>query len=476
MKRLAIALLVLAIISGCAIGPDYRRPDVPAPGAFINEPEKAAETANTEWWKQFNDPVLDKLIAEALANNKNIKIAAANVEQAAGLLIQARSPIFPQLNYSGTAERYRNSELAATPIPATVANPQNSFQAVGAASWEIDLWGRIRRLTESAQANLLATEYAKRGVVLSLVSSMATSYLQLRGLDEQLRIAKMTLATYADSVKIFDLQYQYGVVSQMNVEQARSQYETAAAQIPSIESSIAQTEYAISVLLGRNPGPVERGKPITELTLPHVPAGIPSQLLERRPDILQAEQQLVSANAQIGAARALYFPTISLTGYYGTSSGELSDLFKGPSRMWNYGGSITGPIFAGGAVYGQVKQAEAAQQAALLNYQAAIQSAFSDVEKSLVASRKLQEQLKAQQRLVTANREYVRLAKLQYDGGYVPYSTVLQAEQQLFPSELNLAQTQSSLFSSLVTIYQAMGGGWVVEAEKQAISVNAAQK
>ncbi len=210
--------------------------------------------------------------------------------------------------------------------------------------------------------------------------------------------------------------------------------------------------------------------------MPAVPAGIPSQLLERRPDIQQAEQQLVSANAQIGAARALYFPTISLTGYYGTSSGELSDLFKGPSRMWNYGGSITGPIFTGGAVYGQVKQAEAAQKAALLSYQAAIQNAFSDVEKSLVASRKLQEQLKAQQRLVTANREYVRLSKLQYDGGYVPYSTVLQAEQQLFPSELNLAQTQSSLLASLVTIYQAMGGGWVVEAEKQAISANTAQK
>ena len=232
MKRLATALLALAIISGCAIGPDYRRPDVAAPGTFINKPEQAAETANTEWWKQFNDPVLDKLIAEALANNKNVKIAAANVEQAAGVLIQVRSPIFPQLNYSGTAERYRNSELAATPIPSTVPNPQNSFQALGAASWEIDLWGRIRRLTESAQANLLATEYAKRGVVLSLVSSVASSYLQLRGLDEQLRIAKMTLATYAESVRIFDLQYQYGVVSQMNVEQARSQYESAAAQIP----------------------------------------------------------------------------------------------------------------------------------------------------------------------------------------------------------------------------------------------------
>ncbi len=467
MKRLAVLLTIVSLFfAGCAVGPDSRRPEVTVPGSFINEVKTAADTVNTQWWNQFNDPVLDKLIAEALANNKDIKIAAANVQQAVGVLIQTRSPIFPQLNYSGTAQRYLNSELAATPIPASVPNPQNAFTLLGSATWEIDLWGRIRRLTESAQADLLATEYAKRGVVLSLVSSVASSYLQLRGLDEQLRISKMTLATYAESVRIFELQYQYGVVSQMNVEQARSQYETAAAQIPQIESSIAQTEYAISILLGRNPGPVERGKPISELVLPAVPAGIPSQLLERRPDLQQAEQQLVSANAKIGAARALYFPTITLTGSYGTSSGELSDLFKGPARTWSYGGSITGPIFAGGSIYGQVKQAEAAQQAALLSYQSAIQNAFRDVETSLINSQKLNEQVRAQERLVRANREYARLSRLQYDGGYVPYSTVLQAEQQLFPSELNLAQTKSSLLGSLVTIYQAMGGGWVNVADK----------
>ena len=267
-------------------------------------------------------------------------------------------------------------------------------------------------------------------------------------------------------MRIFELQFQYGVVSQMNVEQARSQYESAAASIPSIESQIAQTEYALSILLGRNPGPVERGKPITELNMPVVPSGIPAQVLERRPDILQAEQQLVSANAQIGAARALYFPTISLTGTFGTASSDLSDLFKGPARVWSYGGSITGPIFTGGAIYGQVMQAKAAQQAALLGYQSAIQNAFRDVETSLINSQKLNEQVRAQQRLVRANREYARLSHLQYDGGYVPYSTVLQAEQQLFPSELNMVQTQAALFSSLVSIYQAMGGGWVNIADK----------
>ena len=207
--------------------------------------------------------------------------------------------------------------------------------------------------------------------------------------------------------------------------------------------------------------------------MPEVPSGVPSQVLERRPDILQSEQELVSANAQIGAAKALYFPTITLTGGYGQASSDLSDLFKGPARVWNYGGSITGPIFAGGSVYGQVMQAEAGQKAALLSYQAAVQSAFSDVENALVANQKYVEQLKAQERLVNANREYARLSWLQYKAGYVPYSTVLQGEQQLFPSELSLAQTRTATFSSLVTIYQAMGGGWVVEAERRTMPAEA---
>jgi multidrug efflux system outer membrane protein len=473
MKRFAMVLLNIALLAGCAVGPDYRRPEISAPGSYMYEVKNAGDTANTEWWHQFEDPILDETIAEALANNKSVKIAAAKVEQASGLLIQTRSPIFPQINYSGSGEKQRLTELAATPMSASIPNPQTAYQVLAGASWEIDLWGRIRRLTESAQANLLASEYAKRGVVLSLVASVASSYLQLRGLDEQLRISKQTLAAYAETVRIFELQHQYGVVSRMTVEQARSQYETAAAAIPGIESQIAQTQNAICILLGRNPGPVERGKSITELTMPAVPEGVPSQVLERRPDILQAEQQLIASNAQIGAARALYFPTITLTGYYGGASSDLSNLFNGPARVWNYGGSITGPIFAGGAIWGQVFQAEAGQRAALLNYQAVIQSAFSDVENSLIANQKLIEQIRSQERLVRASGEYARLSRLQYNGGYVPYSTVLQADQQLFPSELSLAQTRAAVFSSFVAIYQAMGGGWVLEADKLTASADA---
>ena len=458
--RSLIVLAFAVLLFGCMVGPDYVRPKVDVPAAFRYEDREAKESANTEWWKLFQDPVLNALIAEALANNKNVKIAVANIEKAAGVLTQTRSPLYPQIGYGGSAARERASEAEAVPVPSIIPNPQTSYQVLASASWEIDLWGRIRRLSESAQAELLATEEAWHGVILSLVASIASTYIQLLGLDEQLLVSKQTLATYAESVKIFELRFKYGQVSQMTVEQARSQYETAAAAIPQLESQIAQTENALSILLGRNPGPVRRGKTINRLELPAVPAGLPSEVLTNRPDIRQAEQNLIAANAQIGAARALYFPTISLTGAFGFASSDLSNLFTGSARVWSYAGSFAGPIFTGGAISSQVKQAEAARSAALFSYELAIQSAFADAENSLVARSKLVEQVQAQERLVRANSEYVRLARLQYDGGYSPYSTVLQAEQQLFPSELNLVQSHAALFVSLVNIYKAMGGGW----------------
>ncbi len=448
------------------MGPDYLRPKVEAPAAFRFEPGAVAETANTAWWKQFGDPVLDQLIDTALVNNLNVRIAAANVEQAAALLTQSRSSLFPQVGYSATGEKARTPETALTQGIPNYPNPQTTYQTLLSASWEIDLWGRIRRQSEAAQANVLAADSARSGVILTLVAAVANSYLTLRGLDEQLAIAKSTLGTYAESVRLYQLQFKYGQTSQMTVSQAQSQYETAAAQIPQIESQIAQTENALSVLLGRNPGPIQRGKSIYDLVVPTVPAGVPSALLERRPDLMQAEQQLVAANAQIGAAKALYFPTISLTGAFGSASTDLSNLFTGPSRLWNYAGQIVGPIFTAGAISGQVAQAEAAQQAALFNYQLAIQNAFADVDNALVANQKLKDQLAAQERLVAALKDYARLARLQYVGGYAPYSTVLQAEQSLFPAELTLAAVRASVFTSAANTYKAMGGGWVTLADK----------
>jgi multidrug efflux system outer membrane protein len=464
--RRLLPLLAAAALGGCTLGPDYRRPPIDAPARFQYEPQDAAATADTPWWKQFRDPALEQLIDEALQHNTNVQIAAANVEQAAALLTQTRSQFFPTVGYGAGAQRERAREPAfAAQIP-NYPNPSSAYQAALQASWEIDLWGRIRRQSEAAYANVLATDEARRGVILSLVAQVANSYLQLRGLDAQLDVANKTLKTYKESVDLFTLQFQYGQVSMMNVAQAQSQYESAAAQIPLLQSQIAQAQNSLAVLIGRDPGPILRGKSVYELALPQVPAGVPSALLERRPDLAQAEQQLVAANAQIGAAKALYFPTISLTGAFGNASADLSKLFSGPTRVWSYAGTLAGPIFSFGAVSGQVAQAEAAQQAALLNYQLSVRNAFADVDNALVANQKLLEQLDAQIKLVAALQQYNELARMQYDGGYTSYSTVLQAEQALFPAELNLASIRAQVFASSVNIYKAMGGGWVAQADR----------
>lgn len=455
-----MALAIAVFITGCTVGPDYAKPVIDVPPGFDNGDRSAQQAANIAWWEQFQDPALDALIPEALANNRDIKIAAANIEQAAAVLTQSRSPLYPQIGYGGNGARERAGESGASPLSALLPNPRTSYQTLASASWELDLWGRVRRLSEAARAELLATEAARRGVILSLVASVATSYIQLLGLDEQLRVAERTLTTYAESLRIFEQRFEYGYASQMTVVQARSQYESAAAAIPQLQLQIEQAENALSILLGRNPGTIRRGKALHQLQLPPVPPGLPSDLLANRPDIRQAEERLIAANANIGAARALYFPTISLTGAYGFASSDLSDLFRGPSRAWSYAGALTGPLFTGGAIKSGVQQAEAARKAALWAYEKTIQDAFADAENALAEQRRLAEQVRIQGRLVAANREYVHLAHLQYDGGYVPYSTVLQAEQQLFPSELNHAQTRAALLASLVNIYKAMGGGW----------------
>jgi multidrug efflux system outer membrane protein len=464
--RTSIAIVLLACgAAACMVGPDYERPKVDTPEAYRFEPQQVAAEADVEWWKQFGDPVLDGLISEALANNWSVKIAAANVDQAAGVLMTTRSPLFPQVGYQGSGARARFSDNGTTDLASGIANPTDVYQVLAGASWEIDLWGRIRRLTEAARAELLATQDAKRGVVLSLVATVATSYLQLRGLDEQLAMAERAQAAYAESLRVMELKFKYGRVSQMNVDQARARYETASAHIPRLRREIAIVENGLSVLLGRSPGAIERGKSIFDITLPAVPRGLPSDLLERRPDVQQAEQQLIAANAQIGAAKAQFFPTISLTGSIGSASTELSNLFKGPAGTWSYGGTIAGPIFSGGAIYGQVKQAEAAQQAALAAYQLSITNAFADVDNALVSRSTLEEQVAARAKLVESLRSYSHLAQLQYDVGRAPYSTVLQAEEQLFPAELEWAATRAELCASLASIYKSMGGGWAANAE-----------
>jgi multidrug efflux system outer membrane protein len=469
IMRLVPALLLAGLslgLGGCLLGPDYVRPTVPTPATFRFEGSEAAEVANAMWWEQFGDPVLNDLIAAALADNKDVKIAAARVDQFLGQFVTTRSALFPQVNAGFEASRQRSSIAGLPTLPAGVSPVFNEFQAPLSAAWEIDFFGKVRRQTESARASLLATEEGRRATILSLVASVASSYINLRDLDQQLSIAKATTESRAGSVKVFQARFAGGDVSQMELAQSESEYEASLATIPQIETQIAQQEDALSVLLGRNPGPILRGRELTELEVPPVPAGLPSDLLQRRPDLRQAEQNLIAANALIGAARALYFPSISLTGLFGTASGQFSNLFTGPARIWSYAGSLTVPIFTAGSISGQVSQAEAQQQQALFQYQQSIQVAFQEVDDSLIALQKSREQLVVQGRQVEALRTYSRLARLRYEGGYTSYIEVLDAERSLFNAQLSYTQTNGLVFSSLIGLYKAMGGGWVVEAER----------
>lgn len=463
--RLSVIFILSLGCVGCVVGPDYEPPELDIPESYRYEDPGAEETINTAWWHQFHDPVLDELIATGLAYNKDIKIATANIRAANGFYLQTRAPLFPQIGYDAEASRQKLSRTTAYPPAPGYPNPANNFQVFGTVSWQIDLWGQIRREVEAAEADFFATIEARRGVILMVVTSIANSYFQLRSLDEQLEISKRTLESYQESLDYFEKQYKYGQVSLMTVAQARTQLETAAATIPQFESQIVSLENSLSVLLGQNPECIPRGRKISKIDLPKVPEGIPSEVLRNRPDLLQVEDQLIAANALIGAAEALYFPSISLTGYNGVASKSLSKLFTGPSNTWSYTGSIVGPIFTWGLIYGQVEQAKAAADAALMTYERAIQEAFADVESSLFAHQMLQIQIKTQERLVEASGEYTRLATLQYHGGYTPYFAVLQAQLQYFPAELALAETQSQLLISLVNIYSSMGGGWVILAE-----------
>ena len=460
----ASAALIAAALAGCTVGPDYHRPEVDTPAQWRLNDAASADLANTAWWEQLGDPVLNDLIASALKANKDLLIASARVDEFAGRYGFVRANLFPQAGFGYAAARQR---VDADVLTGSGGNSTfNSYDAAINVSWEIDFFGRIRRQTEAAKAQVVASEEARRAVVLSLVGSVAGAYVNLRSLDRQLEIAKATAQTRGESYEIFKLRYEGGIISLLELSQSRSQYEEALATIPVLEKSIAQQENGINFLLGRNPGPVPRGQAIDELALPGIPAGLPSDLLTRRPDILDAEQQLVAANAQIGATKALYYPTISLTGLLGTSSTQLSDLFDPQTRVWRYGGAITIPIFTAGAIAGQVEAAEARQQQALFNYQKVIQQSFREVDDALVDQDRTRAQLTAQKRQVAALKEYYETANLRYENGYTSYIEVLDAERSLFNAKLQYTQSQQVQLQAMVNLYKAMGGGWVSEADK----------
>jgi multidrug efflux system outer membrane protein len=464
---MAVATLLLFLsLSGCAIGPDYRRPDVDSPASWRLEEKEAKDLANTTWWEQFNDPVMNDLIRDALKQNKDLRVAAERVVEYMGRYGVIQADRFPQFSLGSLGTRKGVSNYLTPPFPVTSDNPYNDFQAFMGGSWEIDIWGRIRRATEAARADLLSTVEARSAVMLTLVTAVAAGYTDLRHLDKQLDIAKRTAKGREESFELFKLRFDRGLISEVELNQVESEYKLAMATIPFIEKQVAQQENALSVLLGRNPGPIARGKDVNELVLPAVPSGLPSQLLERRPDIRQAEQELVAANARIGVARAAYFPVISLTGVAGFESSDLARLFTGPAGMWNYVVPASMTVFNAGATAGRVTAAESLQRQALLRYQQTIQRAFKEVDDALIDQRKSREQLVIQGEQVEVLRNYAELARLRYENGYTSYLEVHDAERSLFNAELAYTQTQGALFRALVNVYKSMGGGWVAQADK----------
>jgi multidrug efflux system outer membrane protein len=457
--RGAAAALLLAPLGGCALGPNYRRPELPAPAAYRDVPEEQASIADLPWFEVFRDDALQALVREALASNRDLLQAAARVEQSRDLAAIARSQLFPQVGYEVDASRGRNTALGS---PSTFKIPTgNAYLAVLNATWELDLWGRIRRSSEAARAQMLASEAFRRGVLLSLVTDVAQAYFELRELDLELEIARGTVESFQETYDIFRRQFEGGIASRLDPLRGEAALADAAASVPATEQQIIAKENQISVLLGRPPDPIPRGSSLTAQAMPpEVPAGVPSLLLERRPDLIEAEENLVAANAEIGAALAEFFPSIGLTSLYGSVSSDLSSLLTSGTGAWALAASAAGPIFTFGQTWYNWKGSKAAAQAEVFQYQQVVLTALEEVSNALTARDKAAARRAELERQVEALRESVRISRVRYLGGLATYVEVLDAQQQLFPAELALAQTQRDQLLAVVALYRALGGGW----------------
>jgi len=456
--RLAGACLAAAL-GGCAIGPNYERPATPEPAQYRIDTGVLSVAADSAWWDSFGDPVLNTLVETALRNSYDVRIAAARIDEFRGQLMVVRSGFFPQVNLSAAATRQRAGTFNGTPF-ASLDGPRNSYQLLANASWEIDLWGRIRRQAESAEASLWKAEYARRGVVLSLAASVVQGYATLRGLDAQLEIAQQTLKARGAGLDIFRQRYEGGVISQVELSQAENDFYVTEATIPVLRSGIAQTENALSVLLGREPGPIERGKPVNELQPPPVGADLPAALLSRRPDVLQAEQSAIAANAQLGAAQALYLPAVNLSGLFGAIASSPAGLWHSASQVWGIGAGLTQPIFQGGAIRGQVQTASAQREQAMLAYQGTVLSALADVNSALsngIETRNRLVSLRQQEKSLVV---YADQSSARYEGGYSSYLEVTTAQEKLFAAQLSAVQGQVDVLTGTAALYKSLGGGW----------------
>ncbi len=459
MLRLPLSLAVLPVLVACTLTPDYERPELELPQAYEASADAGESIANVAWWELFQDQQLQLLIRTALEENKDLGIALSRVEEARLTVTAVRANQFPFLNLGGFFGRDKQSREI---FPGADSNDR--FRVGAELTYQVDLWGQYSRATEAARAELLATESAYRTVTISLVSEVANVYLLLRDLDQRLQISVRTLKTRQDSLKIIQARFDKGTVPELDVYQAQIEVAVAETAIASFQRQIVQTENALRILLGRNPGPVKRGDQLVSQSFPPaVPAGLPSELLQRRPDVVQAEANLMAATATVGVAEALRYPSISLTGDFGVESTDLSDLNSGDAETWGFGANILAPIFNSGQLKAQAEAARERAKQALLAYEGTLQQSFREVEDALVAVRTYNMENDAQTRRAIAARNAARLSRARYDGGVVDYLEVLDTERTLFDAELAQSETLQLYFNSIVQLYGALGGGWSVD-------------
>jgi len=461
LNSAVMAMLSSSLLAGCMVGPDYHRPAVQPPTAFrdLSEnpqvPAQAASYADLPWWQVFQDPQLQELIRTALKQNYDLQLATERINAARAQVTVTRSSLFPQVAGNGTFSGGKESNFQTN---------FNFLTLTADAAFQLDLFGKLRRATEASRAQLLATEDARQTVILTLVSDMATDYFALLELDLQLQITHDTVKAQEDSVRLTKYRVEHGVATKLDVLQAQQVLDSANATIPDLERQIAQDENAISILLGNYPQGIPRGRPLVEQPLPpEVPPGLPSTLIERRPDIREAEQNLVASNAEIGVAKAQFFPQISLTGSGGGAFGRssaFSSLMSSQLGIWSYGAQVSQPIFTGGALTGNLRFAKSENQQALIAYRQTIQRAFGDVSDALIGYQKFHEVRVRQENTVADLQESVRLSNMRYKGGTTTYLEVLDGQRSLFSAELTLAQARGTEYQSLVQLYRALGGGW----------------
>lgn len=463
MMRSLLAAVLIVTLSGCVMGPRYRRPQNTLPAQFRGAAAgpSTESMADRKWSELFQDDTLQQLVATALEHNFDVRIAAERVLEARAQYGIARAGLLPTLDASGQFTAARNSSVGSATFIQAGTDLSSSYTQAGLQfSWEIDLWGRVRRLTEAARAQYLASDEARHGVLVSLISDVITTYFSLREQDLELEISQHNRDAAQDNLRLIQLRKDRGAANALEVHQAEQFLYTTTAQIASIQRSIAQTEDALNLLLGNAPGDITRGKTLEQISSPtELPAGLPSSLIERRPDVREAEQNLIAANAQIGAARALFFPQISLTGFLGSQSRSLADMFSGPARFENIGPAALLPLFHAGLRSG-VQLTEAQMREMLVSYQKAIYGALREVSDALAGHDRTRDQRAEEEKLVVALSESVRLSDLRYRGGLDSYLQVLDAERNLFAGQLTLAELRLLELQSVVQLYRALGGGW----------------